>query len=191
MDDRSKTGPFDESEVDSVRIFVDLGGIKVPPCERLSIRLEFDRLTNKPVALGLDYGKSTLQVQPFAAPSNSSLWEDVRKQLRDQLLSRGAHLVETDGALGKELRASIPVLMAGETFSETRWARIVGVDGPRWLLRGVIVGEALTNDSAAAEIENLFRSLVVVRGNLPMPPHEMIPLRMPLELTSGVTQSLV
>ena len=32
---------------------------------------------------------------------------------------------------------------------------------------------------AAAKVEDLFRSIVVVRGGSPMPPRDLIPLRMP------------
>jgi len=53
------------------------------------------------------------------------------------------------------------------------------VDGPRWFLRGVISGAAATDPEAAAQIEELFRSVVVVRGSAPMPPRDLIPLRVP------------
>jgi hypothetical protein len=43
----------------------------------------------------------------------------------------------------------------------------------------VIAGDAAIDPGAAAEIEDLFRSVVVVRGNQPMPPRDLIPLRMP------------
>ena len=35
----------------------------------------------------------------------------------------------------------------------------------RWFLRGVIAGEAAADPTAAAKVEDLFRSIVVVRGN--------------------------
>ena len=65
-----------------------------------------------------------------------------------------------------------------------RLARFVGVDGPRWFLRGVIGGAATADVDAAAQVEDLFRSIVVVRGGTPMPPRDLIPLRMPA--TPGV-----
>ncbi len=60
-----------------------------------------------------------------------------------------------------------------------RLARFIGVDGPRWFLRGVIAGKGATDQEAAAEIEELFRAIVVVRGRQPMPPRDLIPLNMP------------
>ncbi|MGB4135503.1 MAG: DUF3710 domain-containing protein, partial [Microbacterium sp.] len=57
--------------------------------------------------------------------------------------------------------------------------RFVGVDGPRWFLRGVIGGDAASDPAAAEQVEDLFRSIVVVRGATPMPPRDLIPLKMP------------
>ena len=74
--------------------------------------------------------------------------------------------------------AEIPIAQPGVP-GETRIARFIGVDGPRWFLRGVIAGDAAVDADAAEEIDDLFRSVVVVRGNQPMPPRDLIPLRMP------------
>ncbi|MGO3662780.1 DUF3710 domain-containing protein, partial [Microbacterium gubbeenense] len=51
--------------------------------------------------------------------------------------------------------------------------------GPRWFLRGVIGGEGASSAEAAEKVEDLFRSIVVVRGAAPMPPRDLIPLTMP------------
>ncbi len=67
----------------------------------------------------------------------------------------------------------------GQPAASTRDARFIGVDGPRWFLRGVITGRAVTDPEAAAAVEDLFRSVVVVRGSSPMPPRDLIPLKMP------------
>lgn len=130
------------------------------------------------VAVGLDYSGSTLQVQPFAAPRSSGLWHEIRAQIADQIQHQGGRISERDGVFGPELVAEIPVAQPGVP-GETRIARFIGVDGPRWFLRGVIAGDAAIDPTAAAEIEDLFRSVVVVRGNQPMPPRDLIPLRMP------------
>ena len=60
-----------------------------------------------------------------------------------------------------------------------RLARFIGVDGPRWFLRGVISGAGAVDPAVAEQIDELFRSIVVVRGSTPMPPRELIPLKMP------------
>ncbi len=178
-EDRSTTGPFDEAEANPVRPYIDLGGIKVLPREGLNLRLEVEEQTKRIVAVGLDYVGSTLQVQPFAAPRSSGLWEETREQIRQQVRQQGGRVEEREGPLGPELLAEVPVV-AGAEGSGKRLARFVGVDGPRWFLRGVIGGAATSDIEAAAQIEDLFRSIVVVRGGTPMPPRDLIPLKMPV-----------
>lgn len=176
--DRDSAGPFDESEANPVRPYIDLGGIKILPREGLNLRLEVEEQTKRIVAVGLDYADSTLQVQPFAAPRTSGLWEETREQIRQQVKQQGGRVEEREGPLGPELLAEVPVA-GGPDGTNKRLARFVGVDGPRWFLRGVVGGAATSDVEAAAAVEDLFRSIVVVRGSSPMPPRDLIPLRMP------------
>jgi len=176
--DRADAGPFDASEVNPVQPYIDLGGLKVLPRDGLNLRLEIEEKTKRIVAIGLDYVDSTLQVQPFAAPRTNGLWNETREQLREQVRSQGGRVEEREGPLGAELLAEVPTADA-EGGRAMHLARFVGVDGPRWFLRGVIGGKAASDPEAAAQVEDLFRSLVVVRGASPMPPRDLIPLKMP------------
>ncbi|MDR5700408.1 DUF3710 domain-containing protein [Agromyces aerolatus] len=178
-EDRATAGPFDESEANPVRPYVDLGGVKILPREGLHLRLEIEEGSKRVVAVGLDLAGSTLQVQPFAAPRSSGLWHEIRDQIADQIAKQGGTTTVREGAFGPELLAQIPVAGTAEQAGQLRLARFVGVDGPRWFLRGVIAGNAAVDPEAAQQIEELFRSIVVVRGNTPMPPRDLIPLRMP------------
>ena len=175
---RATEGPLDETEANPVRPYVDLGGVKILPRDGLQLRLEVEEGSQRVVAVGLDYAGSTLQVQPFAAPRTSGLWHEIRGQIADQIAKQGGTTKLTVGPFGPELLAEIPAAVAGQPGSK-RLARFVGVDGPRWFLRGVIAGEGAVDQAAATKIEDLFRSVVVVRGKTPMPPRDLIPLHMP------------
>lgn len=177
--DRANTGPFDAAEATAVRPYVDLGGVKIVPREGLQLRLEVEEGTQRVVAVGLDYAGSTLQVQPFAAPRSSGLWHEIREQIAEQVQKQGGVIRALDGPFGPELLAEIPVVAGAGEVPSRRIARFIGVDGPRWFLRGVIAGEGAVNQEAAAAVEDLFRSVVVVRGATPMPPRDLIPLHMP------------
>ncbi|SMH37949.1 Protein of unknown function [Rathayibacter oskolensis] len=179
-DDRAEAGPLDEREANPVRPYIDLGGVKVLPREGMHIRLEVEEGTKRVIAVGLDYAGSTLQVQPFAAPRSSGLWHEIRGQIADQIAKQGGTTAEREGTFGPELVAELPIV-----GGQTRVARFVGVDGPRWFLRGVIAGAGAVDEQAAAAVEELFRSIVVVRGTGPMPPRDLIPLKVP---TGGQTQ---
>lgn len=176
-DDREQRGPFDVAEVTGVRPYIDLGGVKVLPRADLHLRLEVEEATKRVVAVGLEYHGTTLQVQPFAAPRSSGLWHDIREQIMEQLRKQGAKAKPANGPFGPEIFAEIPVNQDGQ--QGWRLARFIGVDGPRWFLRGVIAGKGATDADAANEVEELFRSIVVVRGTSPMPPRDLIPLSMP------------
>lgn len=181
--DRAQNGPLDESEANAVRPYVDLGGIKLVPREGLQLRLEIEEGTKRVVAVGIDFAGSTLQIQPFAAPRTSGLWHEIRAQIVEQVRSQGGETQDRLGSFGPEVVARIPV--TGGEPGATRIARFVGVDGPRWFLRGVIAGQAAIDAHAAAAIDDVFRSIVVVRGTTPMPPRDLIPLQVP----QGVAQA--
>lgn len=180
--DRAENGPLDESEANAVRPYVDLGGVKLVPREGLQLRLEVEEGSKRVVAVGIDFAGSTLQVQPFAAPRSSGLWHEIRAQIVEQIRSQGGETQQRDGDFGPELVARIPV--AGGEAGATRVARFVGVDGPRWFLRGVVAGAGAIEPDAAKAIDEVFRSIVVVRGTTPMPPRDLIPLHVP----AGATQ---
>ena len=182
--DRATNGPLDENEANAVRPYVDLGGVKILPRADLQLRLEVEEGSKRVVAVGLDYVGSTLQVQPFAAPRNSGLWHEIRQQIVEQIQKQGGTTRVVTGTFGPEVQAQIPVNAPGAPQG-TRLARFIGVDGPRWFLRGVIAGDAIINADAAAKIEDLFRSIVVVRGATPMPPRDLIPLHMPQAAGQG------
>ena len=56
-DDRETAGPFDESEANSVRPYVDLGGVKILPRPELGLRLEIEEGSKRVVAVALDYAE--------------------------------------------------------------------------------------------------------------------------------------
>lgn len=181
--DRESAGPFDLVEVPTIRPYVDFGGIKVAPREGLQLRLEVDERAKRVVAVTMDYQGSLLQVQAFSAPKTTGLWHKVRDEIATQLASQGAEVSEAEGALGTELVAvtSVPEAQGGGR----RTVRFVAVDGPRWMLRGVIMGAAAEDAQARAGVIELFRDIVVVRGDQPMPPSELLQLQVP----AGVAQT--
>lgn len=173
-EDRAEVGPLDEAEA-PVRPYVDLGGLRIVPRPGMQMRLEVEEKTKRIVAVTLEHDGSTVQLQPFAAPRSEGIWAPVRGVLRTQLERQGATVDEAEGPLGPELRARLQVGPDGAP----RAVRIIGVDGPRWMLQGLIGGQAATDEEKAAAAIDLFRSTVVCRGIEPMPPRELIPLRAP------------
>ncbi|NLA65446.1 MAG: DUF3710 domain-containing protein [Leucobacter sp.] len=176
-DDRASAGPFDISEVPTIKPYVDFGGIKVAPREGLQLRLEVDERAKRVVAVTLDFQGSLLQLQAFAAPKTTGLWHQVRAEIAQQFASQGAQVSEDSGALGTEL--VVVTNVPAEQGGGQRTVRFVAVDGPRWMLRGVLMGKAADDAAAREGVVELFRDVVVVRGDQPMPPRELLPLQVP------------
>lgn len=175
--DREINGPLDQLEAGSVRPSVDLGSLRLEPKRGTQLRLDVDKSNNRVIAVTLEHSESTVQLQPFAAPRSSGLWHEIRAQIIRQIQGQGGSLAENEGPFGPEVSARVPV-QAGGSFS-TRDVRFVGIDGPRWFLRAVIAGKAATDPDAAEIIHHIIRRVVVVRGNMPLPPRELLPLRVP------------
>ncbi|WP_136610169.1 DUF3710 domain-containing protein [Sinomonas albida] len=177
---RAAKGPFDASERDTAVGYVDLGALLIRPVEGLQIRLEVEEATRRVVAVTMDLNGSSLQVQAFAAPRTEGLWSEIRAQIAQSVASQGGTVEEIEGSFGPELVAKLPTSTADGRRGH-RVAHFMGVDGPRWFLRGVISGNAVMDRAAAEELEELFRSVVVDRGESPLPPSELLPLRLPVE----------
>ena len=173
-------GPWDESELPGERDdYVDLGCVLLKPAEGVAVRMDINEATRQPWALNLDYGEGSVQLQAFAAPKSSCLWDDVRRELTEGLHRDGANPTVDRGSLGLQINAKLLATTASGAPGH-RVARFVGVDGPRWFLRAVYTGAAATPATpAAAALDDLVRSLVIVRGRDPMAPRDLLPFTVP------------
>ncbi|MHA7284122.1 DUF3710 domain-containing protein [Arthrobacter sp. TMS2-4] len=182
--DRTAQGPFDLSEQDTTSGYIDLGALRINAAEGLQLRLEVEERSKRVIAVTLDLGGSTLQLQAFAAPKTEGLWDEIREQIGVSVGSQGGTVEERPGRLGTELFAKLPA-QTPDGQAGYRVARFVGINGPRWFLRGVFGGPAALEPTAAAPMEQLFRSVVVVRGDHPLPPRELLPLRLPKDAAAA------
>lgn len=176
--EQTAVGPFDVSEKDSLEGYIDLGALRIAAAENLQLRLEVEERTKRVIAVTLDIKGSNLQLQAFAAPRTEGLWDEIREQIAASVGSQGGTVEERTGEFGTELVAKLPA-QTPDGRAGFRVARFVGVDGPRWFLRGVFGGPAAMDKAAAEPMERLFRNVVVVRGDHPLPPRELLQLRLP------------
>jgi hypothetical protein len=187
---RASAGPFDAAELGDLTNFVDFGAIKIQPVQDMEIRLEIEEATGRPVAISLDYQNSNLQLQPFAAPKSEGLWHEVRAQLTESIREKAGVVEERVGSFGLELVAKLPLVDDQGNSVGHRYARFIGVDGPRWFLRGMIGGAAINDPASASQIETLFRSVVVDRGTEPVPPRDLLALHLPAGVVTPPRPSL-
>jgi hypothetical protein len=122
----------------------------------------------------------TMQIGVFAAPRNEGIWDEVRAEIAESLVAqRKQTLTEPEGPFGTELHGTVPA----EGGRGTVPVRFVGVDGPRWFLRGLIAGPIAADGTRAAVFEEALRNCVVVRGTEPLPVRDPVPLRLPSDVT--------
>ncbi len=174
-------GPWDSEEEGRPgddRPQLDLGALRIPGAPGMEIRVDVDQASQRPVAVNLVMGQGALQLQAFAAPRTLGLWDEIREELQTGLTAHKGSPREADGPFGPELYATVTANAPdGKTVSQP--VRFIGVDGPRWFLRGVLSGRALTDPGLANRLIDVFRGVVVVRGQEAMPPRELLALRLP------------
>lgn len=172
-------GPFDESEAPEDGLErLDLGSVRLPVPEGGQLQVEVD--PSGPVrAVHLVTPVGRLTVSAFAAPRSAGLWQEVSAELADQLRRDGARVHTEPGEWGPELVGDSPKAAL----------RFVGVDGPRWLLRGVAAGPAESARECAKLLYDVLADAVVVRGNEPMPVRTPLPIELPEAILKHIQQA--
>lgn len=175
-------GPWDASEVDGPDGRLDFGTVWIRGVDGLQVQAQVDESTGAVGMVTLSLGAGSLQVQAFAAPRTAGLWDDVRGQLAASVTSQGGVIEEQPGEYGVELRGRVP------RQGDMQPVRFVGVDGPRWFLRGLFLGDAAAPGGSPA-LEGVFRDIVVNRGGEAMAPGEVLVMALPREAEADPTPS--
>jgi len=168
-------GPWDvnDENVPDYDEYLDMGSYYLPFLQGIELRVKANRATQQVLGTTITYGSSSVEIEAFAAPKTLGLWDDVRADLIDA--NRAAK--ETEGVFGTELE--LPVVVKGGRKVTTR---IVGIDGPRWMLRGIFSGKAATDPDSdeTKALNRFFADIVVERGEEPLAPRDLIPMHPPV-----------
>jgi uncharacterized protein DUF3710 len=174
-------GPWDRAETDmddGDETYVDLGGLVVRGREGFEFQMQVDAPTHEIAAVVLAGQESGLELRAFAAPKSAGIWDEVRRGIAAEAARHGGTATEQDGEFGVELLLVVPAT-GPDGRAAVQTSRVVGVEGPRWLLRGTFLGVSAEHPDPDGAVESAFRDVIVVRGTEPMAPREMIPLRLP------------
>ena len=138
-------GPYDVRDApDDGLVRVDLGALRVPVRAGMEMRLDMNE-AQQVIAVTLVNKDGQMQIGVFAAPRNEGIWEDIRKEIRDSIVSqRGLARDRADGPFGTELVGTLK----GDGGNSP--VRFLGVDGPRWFVRGMLLGSAAA-EAASSE----------------------------------------
>jgi Protein of unknown function (DUF3710) len=172
-------GPFDIDDLpeDGVER-VDLGSLLITPEEDRELRLQVDENTQAVQAVLLAGPDGALELRAFAAPRHGDLWTEVRPQLAADLARRGGTATEREGRFGTELVCELSVQTA-EGRAANQSSRIIGINGPRWMLRGTFLGRPATDPDNAAAWEDTLTKVVIRRGDHAMPVGDPLPVVLP------------
>ncbi len=210
-------GPFDITEVESIesteeRPKIDLGSLIVTAVPGSELRLQVAEETGEIVSAMLvietqvnegsdklnpveapananqkpQAYSSALELGAYAAPRSGGLWAELRDEISRSATEAGGTASLGEGPFGVELRRLIPVTTPdGEEGYQP--SRMWVAEGPRWLLRGIVYGQAAIEEDAdspvVADVLSAFRQVIVRRGDEAMAPGDLLPLTMPTNLS--------
>lgn len=168
-------GPRSAEEVDSSLGYLDHGALRIPAVH--GMRVEPLGPLNQGVAAGirLVIDTSLVEIEAYAAPKSGGVWDSMRQSLRELALQHGAQVEEKATRYGVEHLVTIPVTMPDGGQGQT-YVREIGHEGPRWVSRIKMVGQAAVDPQAGAEFERLIDRIVVVRGGEPRARLEILPV---------------
>ena len=192
-------GPWDISEVDDLvgtdtAPKIDLGSLVVTGVPGSELRLQVAEETKEIVSAMLiietavetagrkQTFSSALELGAYAAPRSGGLWAELREEISAAATAQGGSASLREGPFGVELHRFIPVTTPdGEQGYQP--SRMWVAEGPRWLLRGIVYGQAAVEEDlespVVADVLSAFRQVVVRRGDEAMAPGDLLPLRMP------------
>jgi Protein of unknown function (DUF3710) len=211
--DWRNSGPYDITEVDGLESTeespkIDLGSLILTPLPGSELRLQVAEETGEIVSAMLvietiveppasanekrQTYSSALELGAYAAPRSGGLWAELRDEISRSATEAGGTASLGEGPFGVELRRLIPVTTPdGEEGYQP--SRMWVAEGPRWLLRGIVYGQAAIEDDTdspvVADVLAAFRQVIVRRGDEAMAPGDLLPLTMPTNVSRETDES--
>jgi uncharacterized protein DUF3710 len=176
-------GPWDSASGYPDEARMDFGSLLVPVKEGYDIQVMMSE--EEGISIAVVRGDSGMQLQPFAAPRNAGLWHEVLPEIAQEVANAGGQSAERDGPFGAELVARVTPQGAGAQVPPQP-LRFIGVDGPRWFLRGLISGPAALDDQLTQQFREILSGVVVVRGDQAQPPRQPLQIQLPAEARQAV-----
>jgi hypothetical protein len=176
-------GPWDISEVDPDKpahtaARLDLGGLRIRPAGGMKVQMQVEQATGKATSVLLVGDAAAVQLMVIAASKSKPLWPQTRRALQSDADRKGGSAAESDGPWGPVLRMAIPATTA-DGKKGVQPSVVLGIDGPRWMLRATMIGRAATDQAVMNQMMGIVQDTVVVRGDVAMSPGEVIGLTPP------------
>ena len=151
-------GPWDATETPAPSGVerLDYGVLRVPRLE--GARMNPLMAGGHVVGVIVSLGDAAFSLQAFRVPAGPA-WRRTLPKIIQGIRDQGGTAEEAESGLGPEVRARIFVVKGGQRVLQP--TRIVGCDGPGWLLRGGYGGPAALADLVDPRAHHLFTQTVV------------------------------
>ena len=166
--------------------YLDFGSLLIRgrPGFNLQMPIDDDEGTIGSVVLVTE--NSGLELRAFADARSGGLWDAVRADLEEEAERLEGEAKQVDGPFGTELHVKVPVTLpeGEEGFQPTR---IIGIEGPRWMLRATFLGQEALEPEDDSLLTQALHDVVVVRGDEPRAPRDplLVTIREDLEPVEG------
>ena len=179
-------GPFDGDTV-SIEEFdfsdfslgiLDLGSMRIPLPKGSQVQVEMGEQGPKMVHIVTQFGRITPVA--FAAPTSAGQWAEASEQIVQGMTADGLTVDIEQGPWGPE------VIGRGEHGQ----IRIIGVEGPRWMLRMTTTAPGDRAEGLRDLAREMTARTFVYRGEEPMLAGNSLPVVLPQQLVAQVQQAM-
>ncbi|MDO4609498.1 DUF3710 domain-containing protein [Corynebacterium sp.] len=183
--DADETGPFD-AQADDIGQFdfssfakatVNLGSIILPVPHVGDVQVEMG--PQGPTMLHLVTAAGRMTPVAFAAPTSGGQWAESAREIAEGLSRDGLVVRMEKGPWGDEV--------VGE--KDDLAMRILGADGPRWMLRMTLSGPKDKAHDLTEVGRGVMARTFVYRGDDPMPAGQVLPVTLPAQMADQVRKA--
>lgn len=180
------TGPFDGDSVDIASFdfsdfsqgVLDLGSMKIPLPHNAQVQVEMGETGPKMIHIVTQFGRITPVA--FAAPRSAGQWAESTEQITQGMIGDGLSADIEQGPWGPEIIGT----------GENGIIRVIGVEGPRWMLRMTTTAPL----DKAEDLRDLAREITartfVYRGENPVLAGNSLPVVLPEQLVAQVQKAM-
>lgn len=181
-----QTGPFDGDSVDietfdfsdfSIGI-LDLGSLRIPLPKESQVQVEMGEQGPRMLHIVTKVGRITPVA--FAAPRKPGQWAESVEEIREGMSRDGLTVTTEPGPWGAEVVGK----------NDNGQVRVIGADGPRWMLRMTLAAPAGMEADLAEMTREVAARTFVYRGEDPILAGNALPVIMPEQLVEQVKQAM-
>lgn len=180
------TGPFDGDSVDIADFdfsdfsqgVLDLGSMRIPLPRNSQVQVEMGEKGPKMIHIVTEFGRITPVA--FAAPRSAGQWAESTEQITQGMIGDGLAADIEQGPWGAEIIGQ----------GENGVIRVIGVEGPRWMLRMTTTAPHEKSESLRDLAREITARTFVYRGEDPILAGNSLPVVLPQQLVAQVQQAM-